>query len=78
MEQELKKIMAKLFGIQEIEINDESSRKTIKAWDSIRHLRLTLSIEEEFGIPPLTMDEIVEMTSFMEIKRILRSKGVSI
>jgi hypothetical protein len=39
---------------------------------------LVLAIEEEFGIEPFDMDQIVEMTSFVGIKRILREKGIDI
>jgi acyl carrier protein len=78
MERKLKKIMTKILGINENDINEESSRKNIKAWDSLKHIRLVLAIEEEFDVEPFDMDQIVEMTSYIGIKRILREKGVDI
>lgn len=78
MENKLRKVMAKILGIEEHDINDTTSRKNVKAWNSLRHIRLVLAIEEEFGIEPFDMDQIVEMTSFVGIKRILREKGIDI
>lgn len=75
MEQELKKIMADLFGIQEDGITDDLSIDNTENWDSLKHMELIVSIEEQFEIT-LTADEIVEMISFAEIKRILREKGI--
>ena len=76
MNDKLNKIISKILGVQEAIINAESSRKNIKAWDSLRHIRLMLSIEEEFEIDPFSMDEIVEMTSVAKIKEVLRGKGI--
>jgi acyl carrier protein len=74
----LKRIISKILGVPEDIINNESSRKTIKAWDSMKHIRLMLSIEEEFEIKQLSMDEIVEMTSVAKIKEVLQGRGVNI
>ena len=75
MEQELKQIMSNVFEIEEDEITDESSMGNIENWDSLKHLNLIIAIEEHFGIS-ITEDEMVEMTSFVDIKRILRDKGI--
>jgi len=75
MGQQLRKLMADLFDIKEDEITDGSSIHNIESWDSLSHLRLVGSIEEQFGVS-LSVDEMVEVTSFANIKRILRGKGV--
>ena len=72
----MKKIMVDLFNIKEDEVNDDLSMENTEAWDSLKHIELIFSIEEEFEIPELTMDEIVEMTSVAGIKRILGSKAI--
>jgi acyl carrier protein len=77
MEQKLKQIMSNLFEIEEDEITDEASVLSIENWDSLKHINLIIAIEEQFGIT-IDEDEMVEMTSFTEIKRILRDKGVGI
>ena len=75
MEQQLRKLMADLFNVKEDEITDDSSIHNIESWDSLSHLRLIGSIEEQFRVS-LSADEMVEMTTFANIKRILRGKGV--
>jgi acyl carrier protein len=77
MEQKLKQIMSNIFGIEEDEITDDSSIDNIEKWDSLKHINLIIAIEEQFGIS-IDEDEMVEMTSFTEIKRILRDNGVGI
>lgn len=76
MEQKLRKIMADLFNIKQDQVDDDLSMENTEAWDSLKHIELIFSIEEEFEIPELTMDEIVEMTSVAGIKRILGSKAI--
>ena len=78
MEQNLYNIFKNILNIKENELHDEMSMKTITNWDSQKHIELIISIEEEFAIPQMSMDEIVEMTSVGAIKRILRSKGVDL
>ena len=75
MEQELKQIMSNVFEIEEDEITDESSIESIENWDSLKHINLIVAIEERFGIS-ISEDEMVEMTSFANIKHILGDKGV--
>ena len=78
MEQKLKKEMADLLEIQEDEITDDTAIHNVGNWDSLKHMELILGIEEQFEMSPLSMDEIVEMTSFANIKHILREKGIEI
>lgn len=75
MEEKLKKIFAELFGMGVSEVNDTMSIDTLKSWDSLRQMQIVVSIEENFNIPPLSVDEIVEMKSFPKIREILKSKA---
>lgn len=72
----MKRILSNILHVEEDEINDDSSMNTLKNWDSQKHIEIVVSIEEEFEIPQLSMDEIVEMTSVVEIRRILKSKKI--
>ena len=74
MEEKLKKIFADLFSMGTGEIDDNLSIDTHQSWDSLRQMRIVASIEENFDISPLSVDEIVSMTSFGKIKEILQSK----
>ena len=57
------------------EITEESSIHSIENWDSLKHINLIIAIEEEFEIS-IDEEEMVEMTSFVDIKRILSDRGV--
>ncbi|MBW2340011.1 MAG: acyl carrier protein [Deltaproteobacteria bacterium] len=74
MENNLKRIMSDVLEIGADQINEESSMETIASWDSLKHMELMVAIEENFDIPMLSMDEIVEMTRFSAIIGILQSK----
>ncbi|HOO56662.1 MAG TPA: acyl carrier protein [bacterium] len=76
MEQKLKQIFSDILKLSIDEIDDETSMKTVKKWDSLKHMKLITAIEEEMGVPRLGMNEIVKMTDFKIVKEILSEKGV--
>ena len=78
MGEKLKQIMADVLSVSVSEINDKSSMQNIRDWDSIKHMELIFSIEEQFDIQKLGMDAIASMTSVAEIKRVLKKSGVEI
>lgn len=73
IEKRLKSVFSKLFGVQESEINTDSSPDNIESWDSLNHMNLIIAIEQEFKIS-FSMDEIVEMLNFELIVLILSEK----
>ena len=75
MEEKLKEIMAEIFGVKREEINDDSGMNNMEAWDSLSHLQLIAMIEERFGIS-IDTDNLMKMTSFGDIKKILESQNV--
>ena len=60
MEEKIKKIMANVFLIEESQIEKYASPAEIIQWDSIGHLNLITSLEEEFDIV-FTDEQIIEM-----------------
>lgn len=70
MEQKLKRIFTSLFEISENEIDDNCSPETITKWDSIGHLNLVTSIEEEFNIL-LTEEQISEMLNYNLVRLVI-------
>ena len=74
MDSKIKTIFANLFGVEESSLSDASSPQTIDQWDSLKHLSLIASIEEQFGIK-VTEDEMMGMDSIAAIKKILAVKG---
>ena len=73
IEKRLKSVFSKLFGVQESEINTDSSPDNIESWDSLNHMNLIIAIEQEFKIS-FSMGEIVEMLNFELIVLILSEK----
>ena len=73
IEQRLKSVFSKLFGIEESTIDKDSSPDNIDSWDSLNHMNLIIAIEQEFSIN-FSMEEIVEMLNFELIVLILSEK----
>jgi acyl carrier protein len=73
MLQRVQTIMSKLFGTPAETITEESSPKTIAKWDSITHMNLILSLEDEFGVQ-FSDEEIPSMTTVARILECLRNR----
>jgi len=71
MEARLRQIMANVFNLPTNEINDDTSPENTEQWDSIAHLNLVTSIEEEFEIV-FSEDQISEMLNFKLIILIIK------
>lgn len=71
----LKKILAKVLGVNENEINDDSSPDNIESWDSFNGLMLVSELENEFKIS-FTMDEVINVKNVEDIKKALEKHGV--
>ena len=70
----INKILVKVFGISEENISDDATMNDIPGWDSLTHMDLITAIEESLGIE-LNGDEIAEMTSFGNIRKVLTAKN---
>ncbi len=44
------RVMSNVLGVSVHDIDDNSSNDTITSWDSVRHIDLVMSLEEEFDI----------------------------
>lgn len=73
----LKKILAKILEIDESEINDNSSPDNIKSWDSFNGLMLVSELENEYKIH-FSIDEVINVKTFGEIKKALIRHGVKL
>ena len=73
----LEKIMSDILKVPESEITDQLTMDNLDVWDSLRHMDLIVSIEQDFGIE-LTFDEIIIMRSVVAIKNVLKTKGVPV
>ena len=58
-------------------LSEDSSPENTDAWDSVTNMMLVAGIEEEFGIE-LTSDEIVQMNTIANVRKILQRRSVNV
>ena len=77
IEERIHRIVSDLFDVPVETVNDEQSPDTLQKWDSIAHINLVLSLEQEFGIS-LSPEDASEILSVRLIKIILSEYGVPV
>lgn len=69
--EKLKEILALILKIDVNEINESTSYNVIESWDSLNHMNIILSIEEEFNIK--ISDEVaLDLTSYPLLLKFLK------
>ncbi|OFW06428.1 MAG: hypothetical protein A3I61_19950 [Acidobacteria bacterium RIFCSPLOWO2_02_FULL_68_18] len=66
-------IVAAIMGVGPAEVAEDASPETLAAWDSLRHMKLILAVEEAFGLR-LTDSEIVSITDLQSLVTLVRRK----
>lgn len=74
MEQIIKTIMADVFGLKAEDINSETSMKTTPRWDSLKHIELVASLEENFDMEPMSLDEMERIVTYDLVCKVIRAK----
>jgi acyl carrier protein len=77
VEKTLEQMLAEVLQIPAGEITDELAMKDLDVWDSLKHMELIASLEQQLEVQ-LSFDEIVAMRSVGDIRRTLRSRGLAI
>ena len=62
----VKSVMAEVFEIDEVTIQDDASQKTVSEWDSLQHLNLMVELEDKFDVS-FEPEEIGDMTTLAKI-----------
>lgn len=70
-------LIAESFNVPEESIHDGLVITELEEWDSMAHMFFITKIEDGFGVN-LTGDEIEQMRSVGDIKRILQTKSVNL
>lgn len=70
LEIKLKEIIATIFEVDSTTINGKFDAKSTDKWDSMNHMNLIVSIEEEFDIE-IDEDEILDLMSFQALSEYL-------
>lgn len=76
MNEKLLRILADTLGLKTGEIGETTSIENTPAWDSVAHLNLVLSLEQEFGLR-FNAEEFMRMQSVQAIRRTLAERGLS-
>ena len=66
----LNKILSKILNVSIEKTEENLTMDDVDYWDSLTHMNLIVSIEEELDIE-LSGDDIAEMTTFNSIKAIV-------
>jgi acyl carrier protein len=70
--EQLRSLTAEVLGVDESEITDDSSSKTLPQWSSFNHLTLMSSVEETFGLT-FSMQEMTDLQTFRDLVDLVHS-----
>ncbi|HET6854502.1 MAG TPA: acyl carrier protein [Pyrinomonadaceae bacterium] len=73
----MEQLLADVLQIPVAEVTDQLAMTDLDVWDSLKHIELIASLEEQLNVQ-LSFDDIVAMRSVGDIKRVLSSKGVAV
>ena len=59
-------IVARIMGVPVDAVNLESSPETLENWDSLRHIKLILAIEESLGVQ-FSEEDIVSIKNVQDL-----------
>ena len=77
MGKNVEQLLADVLQIPVTEVTDELAMTDLDVWDSLKHMELIATLEEQLDIQ-LSFDDIVAMRSVGDIKRVLSDRGVAV
>ena len=66
-----------VFGAKVEALNDNYGKETVEEWDSVHQLSLIAAFEEAFDIM-FDPEDIMEMTSYANGKKLLEKNGIAL
>jgi len=76
MNERLIQILSDALGIAPDALGNDPSMDTIAAWDSVAHLNIVMSIEQEFSVQ-FSPDELMELRSASALADALRKHNAA-
>lgn len=73
----IKKVMAAIFGVDILLIDNDITQGSLEQWDSLRHMNLILALEEEFNVRfrDNQMDQLISLRLIeLNLIELLKSK----
>ena len=71
MEDKVRKCFVDTFNIPESVVVDTLEYASIPEWDSVAHMALIVSLEDEFDIM-IDTDDVIDMSTFLKAKEIVK------
>ncbi len=71
------KIASDILEVAPTELDADSSPKTTKNWDSLRHINLVLALEQGFGVR-FAPSEIMMIRTLGQARDLLQQKGATV
>jgi acyl carrier protein len=50
VEDRIRAVLANVFGLDPCDVGPDTSKDTVRGWDSLQHLAVVLALEEEFEL----------------------------
>lgn len=73
--QKLTDLLCDVLECNEAQLNS-TEFKNLETWNSLKYMTLVMQLEENFGTS-LSADEIQQLTSLAEVKKVLSQKGIN-
>ncbi|MFC1585764.1 acyl carrier protein [Fibrobacterota bacterium] len=75
MDDELKNIIAEALGRTDGQLDENATPDNTPEWDSFGMVKIVTTLESHFKIQ-FSTDDIIELKSYLDIKKVLVQKGV--
>jgi acyl carrier protein len=72
-ESKLKEVVGGILGVPPEKIGPATSTDTVAGWDSLKHMRLVIALEEAFGVT-IPDGEVAAMTSYDLIRVVIEER----
>lgn len=74
LEARLGEVLRSVLGLERSQLHERVTRETVPEWDSLRHVKLMLELQKEFGVR-FSATEVMGLDSFGAILAALRRKS---
>jgi acyl carrier protein len=71
--EKLKRVILKELELEEFDIGDTTTAAMVPGWDSLRHVRIIMAVEESFGIRFRTL-EVIRLKNVGELQTLIDRK----
>ena len=73
-EEKLRTVMGVILDVAPAVIGPGTSTDTVEGWDSLKHMRLIIALEEAFGVT-IPDEEVATMTSYEIVKLVVAEQA---